>query len=331
MKKFCRLLSLALIMSMFVLVFVGCNNNPKADDNLEFNVFMPDGAPALSFAKFMDGSSFIENVKLNYNIVTGDAIVGKVANNEADIAIMPTNAAANVVSKGSKYKLVSVNLMGLLYVIGNGESATLNDLVGKVVYSIGKGNTPEFVFKYILTHNSIEYVESDTAVEGKIAINFVQDASNIIPLIKTGKIEYGLLGEPAVTTAQGNGINNLIDLQAMWKTATNSDISYPQACMVVKTSIIESNPQFVNSLVTELMGAKSWLVENSSRVAEVMTANGSLLKTQYTVDTINRCNIDVIKAVNAKEAVRKYLEVIYNFSPAFIGGSMPSDEFYYIV
>ena len=219
-----KIVAVLLCIAVALTVMLGLAACDKQDGE-QVNMYVPDGAPSLAVANLFEVDS-VAGRKLNVTITTGNDVRAKVLSGEADVVICPTNMAATLYNAGVEYKLVTANLFGLLYLVGNQPEASLNDLVGQVVHSIGKNNTPEFVFKKILDNANIPYVDSDKAVEGKIAIRYYEKGSQIIPLLKSNVAHYAILGEPAATKS---GVNELFNLQELWKQATALDESYPQA------------------------------------------------------------------------------------------------------
>ena len=95
--------------------FVGAvekNGTGETADGVK--VFAPDGAPAISLSKMIadgyEGAMF--------GVVAPEQIGGKVLSGEADIAIMPTNAAAKLYGAGAGIVMLGVTNFGSLYLIG---------------------------------------------------------------------------------------------------------------------------------------------------------------------------------------------------------------------
>ncbi len=94
--------------------------------------YAPDGAPAISIAKFIsDGENFGTGKKVNYNVVAAENVVGFMAQSNADIILLPVNGATKMYKANNNandpYKLVSVITHGNLYIMSKTE-ITLDDL-----------------------------------------------------------------------------------------------------------------------------------------------------------------------------------------------------------
>ena len=88
MKKF---IIIVLTLMLALVMFVACDDKPETKP--EYNVFMPDGAPALSLVSQFDKAE-IAGYKVNFTVVPASAIATYCMSEQADLAILPTNAAA---------------------------------------------------------------------------------------------------------------------------------------------------------------------------------------------------------------------------------------------
>ena len=313
-----------LIMCVVTALFAAsCEKLP----DYKYTLMAPDGAPAVALAEiFKEGK--VGGVKIDAQIVSGaDEITASVANGTADMAIMPVNLAARTYNGGVNVKFVSVNVSGCLYMVGKTAITSVSDLVGKVVYNIGRGGTPDITLKYILRGNNIEFEESETAVEGKVALKYVAAASELVPLLKTGKAEYGIMGEPAVTNCNEKaGTQTVLDIQAEWKKLTGED--YTQAGLVVAGKVADDE-NFMQALIEVLENSETWCKDNAAVLKEILQSNGSSLAVDFTAELVGRSNVGYVSAKNAKANVEKYLEVLKDFNGKLIGGELPDDGFYY--
>lgn len=101
---------------------------------------MPDGAPALAFAKLMHEENTLGKENLTYTVVKADNIGGFVANESAAVALMPITGASKVAN--GKYKAVSVITHGNIFLIGKGDATTLSALKDKKVGVVQLANVP---------------------------------------------------------------------------------------------------------------------------------------------------------------------------------------------
>ena len=318
MKKF-----LTVLLVFLLALFTSACGNDAGD---EITLMAPDGAPALAVASiFAEGT--VGGWEVNSSIVAGaDEISTNVANGTADVAIMPVNLAARIYNGGAKIKLVSVNVTGCLYMVGKNDLASLSDLVGKVVYNIGRGATPDITLKFILQQSGLEYVESDVPVEGKVALQYVTAASELVPMLKTGVAEYGIMGEPAVTNCNKvAGTVTVLDVQAEWEKIVGK--GYTQACLVVSEKIAGKR-SFMNALTARLAASPDWCAANAEGLKDILKSKGSALSVDFTPELVARANVCYLPASEVRADVESYLGVLMGFNPNLVGGKIPDSGFY---
>lgn len=321
MKKF-----MTVLLSLFVLcgALTGCG-----DKNDKVQVYMPDGAPAVSMAKLIaDGYDNTE-----FNVVTPTDIASYVASGTADIAIVPTNAAANLSSKGANIAMVAVTNFGSLYLIGNGEPvAELSELKGKVVYSIGKGNVPDLVFRILLDAADIEYKFSDTATAGVVSLAYVSEGNEFIGGMNAGKMAYGVVSEPAATIAQGKVENCvcMFDIQSLYASLVGGE-GFPQAALVVNTSFLENNREYVRQFVETFKESVKWAETNPAEALAAIKSAGSTAVATLNEKIAKGCNLGFTWAAETKDNLVEFynrLKAVAKEGETPVGSSLPADGFY---
>ena len=298
---------------------------------------MPDGAPVLAAVNLIKNYPEIDGHKMNYKVVPAASIAQEYVKN-AQLAVMPTNAAATLYSKNADIKLASVNVFGVMYMLGQNEISSLDGLKGKVIYSIGEGNTPDLLMKYFLSKAGVEFVKSDEAVAGKAAFVYVNEAPAAIQAMKmyqTGKstkvVDYIVIGQPAATNALKNLTNTKVvfDFQQEWRSENGSN--YPQAGVVVKGAVAE-DASFIAALRAALAENYAFITENPTAITEVLAANESSLKAiNFNKELIDACNIGYISSAEIKTSLEAYFTKATAHNAAsskFYGGTLPDAGFY---
>ena len=317
---------------LFLFFITSCSSKEKDEEIID--VYIPDGAPAIAMAKLLNDNYQGENLKVEYHIVSSDEITINVANGNADIALLPTNAAANLYNKGVDIKIVSSNTWGMLYMVTNNDDfaniSDLNLLKGEVIGVIGKNQVPDLVFKYILNSYNIQYVESDIKVEDKVAIKYVADGPSMLPLLKNNMLEFGILAEPALTNSLTKAnVSVIFDLQEEWKKCNDSIDSYPQASLIVKTSLLKDNNEFIKEFLNQIDLSSDWVLDNTDKLQTILSKYGSTSSITYTKEIIERCNIKLVTGEVMIDAVDDFLKALYSVIPNVIGGKLPDEQFYY--
>ena len=152
-KLFSMLLGVVLTLAL-CFSLAGCNKDYEG----KIEIYMPDGAPALAFSRLMNENNTLER-EVSYHVVDANTIGTYVANETAAAALIPVNAATKLAGTGEKYKMLSVNTHGNLFVVGKQEAGDINALKGKKIGVVNLANVPGLTFKAILADKGIFYTE----------------------------------------------------------------------------------------------------------------------------------------------------------------------------
>ena len=163
------------------------------------NVYTLNGPTGFGMAKLMNDAKAGKTVEQYAFTVQTDAsdVTAALLNGSADIAALPTNAAANVYNKSEGAVVVlAVNTLGCLYVLTNqNETITsFEDLRGKTVYV--PAQNPTFIFTYLCQQNGLE-------VGKDIFINSTayKKPADLKDAVAAGVVDIAVLPEPMVTIA----------------------------------------------------------------------------------------------------------------------------------
>lgn len=174
-----------------------------------YSVYAPDGAPALSLAYAI---SETEGDAFEYHIVQANTIAAKVTGAEpaADFCILPVNAAAKVLGKGTSYQMLGVVTHGNMYFLRTAndqwdltDRSKLEFLIGKTVGVVQLANVPGLTLRAVLAEAKIPYQILDGDAEpaaDKVNLKAYVDATTIAPA--TG-CDYFLCPEPAASAKVG--------------------------------------------------------------------------------------------------------------------------------
>ena len=74
------------------------------------------------------------------------------------MACVPANLASVLYNKTEgEIVTLAVNTLGVLYIVENGNAVqSMADLAGKTIVAAGKGSTPEYALRYLLSENGID-------------------------------------------------------------------------------------------------------------------------------------------------------------------------------
>ena len=337
MKKKTLLLMVAVvaIVALSVAGVAACTD-PIADG--EYVIVAPDGAPALAVAGLAgEAFKYSETVSVGAEIVASSEIATRAA--ASDMAIVPANVAANLFNKGTDIKVIATVTHGNLYMVGLADTPAVTDLTslkGQIVASIGQNSVPDSLFKAMLTKAGVEYIVAGdpanvTATEGKVTLIYGANGSEVMPLVKTGKAAYGIIGEPAVSTgAKNNGLVEKASLQELWNEANGTTGGYSQAVLIMKSSLAEDTA-FVNALLDRLSEDVAAMTKDNEG-AQAAAANikgvykSTSLPAAITADIIKRSSVNItsVATESGLKELTDMLTTVEGVNAASIGGKVPA-------
>ncbi len=170
--------------------------------------------------------------------------------------------------------------------------------------------------------------------EEKVSVKYFSQASDMIPMLKQGQLNIGLLPEPAATQLTKVASVKMwyrVDLQGLYNKESKA---YPQAVVLVKQSLINTYPNVIESMASSFVDNVNWVKENTelavnavnSHLAEGVTP--SLKAANITSDVVDRCNIYWQGASEAKDAVKDYIKDIINIEPS--SAKEVNDDLFYM-
>lgn len=295
-----------------------------------FSMGVVNGAPALAVANIAGGFDFSDeknDVKTNVNVEKdAPAVIAGLINGTYDMAILPLNVASKLYNAGKLgVKLVSVNIFSVLHVLTKGDYNNLNDMKGKVVYTVGAGGTPEVALKNILTANGIKFADGDEAADSEtVYINAVSEAQLVMVALKKGEADFAILGEPVVSQAMAKtGAKIAFSVEDEWKKA-HPGVGFVQAGLIVKSSVLDNYGGYVDALMEKMGENNAYINEHIETVSdELKLINATLPK--LSAETLARCLIGADKASFRRVDIEAFLKAL---NPADYGGKLPSDDFY---
>ena len=240
------------------------------------------------------------------------------------MACVPANLAAVLYNKTEgEIEVLAVNTLGVLYIVENGESVrSMADLKGMTIVAAGKGSTPEYALRYLLAENGID-PDSDVTIDWK------SEHSECVAALASGQATIALLPQPFVTVAQGKieGLRMALDLTKEWDALGNGS-SLITGVIVARRAVVEENPAAVNEFLKDYAASVDWVNANTVDAAALI-GEYSIVDAAVAEKALPYCNIVCLTGADLLEALPGYLEVLYNASPAAVGGEMPDNSFYF--
>lgn len=247
-----------------------------------------------------------------------------------DIAAVPANMGAIFYNNtNAGVQVLAINTLGVLYIVDIGDEVhSVEDLKGKTIYASGKGATPEYALKYILSANGID-PDKDVTIEWK------SEHSECVAALAASGSDSGiaLLPQPFVTTAQAQNdkIKIALDLTEEWDKLQET-AELPSALLtgilVARTDFVRENPEAVAAFMDAYKASVEYVNANVADAAALIE-NYNIVPAAVAEQALPYCNIVFIEGSEMQDKLSGYLNILMEQNPKAIGGALPDEGFYY--
>lgn len=285
------------------------------------------GPTGIGMVKLFDDADQNAASPYSYTIKgAADELTPLLLQGELDIVSVPSNLASVLYNKTEGgVKALAVNVLGVLYLAeyGTDEISSVADLKGKTIYATGKGSTPEYFLRYVLTQNGLD-------PDKDVTLDFKSEPSEVVAVLNAEGSGVAMLPQPYVIAAAGQlgeGFQVKLSLSEEWEKVGSGSLC-TTACILVRTQFAEENPEAVEQFLTDFAASASWVNENPEEAGE-LCGKYDIVKAAVAKKAIPQCNIVCITGAEMKAALSGCLNVLFEQNPKAVGGNLPGDDFYY--
>ena len=285
------------------------------------------GATSIGMVKLLSDAEKGET-QVNYDFTmaaAADELAPLMIQGKMDVLAVPANLASVLYNKTEgKVQFAAVNTLGVVYVVEKGGETvqTVADLKGKTIYATGKGTTPEYALRYLLSMHGLD-MDKDVTMEWK------SEPTETVAAMKMQENAVAMIPQPFVTVAQGQ-VENLrvaLDLTEEWNALDNGSM-FITAGLIVRKEFAEKNPEVFQAFLNEYKASTEYVNQNPAEAAQLVEYYG-IVKAAVAEKAIPHCNITYIEGEEMKTALSGYLQVLFDMNPAAVGGKLPGEDFYY--
>lgn len=323
MKKV-SLILLALI--MMASIIVGCGGKYEAVDVKITAIAGPTGVGLVDLMQKQDEGEAANNY--SFDVVTApDQAVAAVVNGTADIAAIPTNLASTLYKKtNGNVQVLALNTLGVLHILTNGEKVDkVFDLKGKTIYTSGQGANPEYILRYVLEQNGVD-------PDNDVTIEFVADNDTLGALVANGIAKVALVPEPKASAVmmQNKDVKRALNMTEEWEKVNKSGIPLTMGCVVARKEFVQNNPEAVRMFLREYRASIYNVADNAEVAATLCETYGIIPKAAIAKAAIPNCGLTFVEGATMQMQLSGYLNILNNYNPKAIGGSLPDKDFYYV-
>ena len=298
-----------------------------AEESVTARIAAPIGPTAMGLVELMsDGPQAADGPLYDFTLAgAADEVTPSLIKGDLDMACVPANLASVLYNKTEgQIVTLAVNTLGVIYIVENGNAVqAMADLAGKTVVAAGKGSTPEYALRYLLSENGID---PDTDV----TIDWKSEHAECVAALASGAATIALLPQPFVTVAQTK-IENLrvaLDLTAEWDALDNGS-GLITGVVVARKSFVEEHPAAVEAFLADYAESVEWVNGNNADAAQLISEYGIVEAAAVAEKALPHCNIVCITGEEMGAKLSGYLQVLFDAEPTSVGGKLPGEDFYY--
>ena len=303
-----------------------------AEDPVTVRVAALKGPTAMGMVKLMSDSdaaaeSGEETTGNTYDFTlaaSADEVTPGLMQGELDIACVPANLASVLYNRtDGGIVTLAVNTLGVLYIVENGNSVqSMADLAGRTIAASGKGSTPEYALRYLLSENGID---PDTGV----TIDWKSEHSECVAALASGAATIAMLPQPFVTVAQTQlpDLRVALDLTEEWDALDNGS-ALLTGVVVARADFVKEHPAAVSNFLEQYSASVDWVNANTAEAAELI-GGYDIVDATVAEKALPYCNIVCVTGTEMMDMLSGYLSVLWEQDAESVGGGMPNDDFYY--
>lgn len=314
-----------LLILLFSVFFTDCNR--KTDSGEAIDILTLKGPSGMGMISMIDSPTRLGRKQVNIEVLDEPMQVRtRLLVDKPEFAVLPLNMAAILFNKGVQYQVLAIPVWGTLYLFGSDTTVrTWKDLKGKPVHLMGKGATPDILFRYLLERNGLVPGE-DVLLDYSFPTHV--DLSNAVI---AGEADLAVISEPLVSMAQARNpdIREIMDLNREWATAVPENPSLPQTALLVRKDFAANNPGLVKTIAEAWEKSTEFVSLNPTIAAGMIARQKILPDSTVALKSIPRCNLRFRWASDVKARINGYLQVFLTFNPDAVGGRLPDETFVY--
>ena len=250
---------------------------------------------------------------------------------EAHIVAIPTNVAANLYNKKEDIKILNVSIWGILEIVSRDKNIkTIEDLKGQEIVVPFRSDMPDIVLQAIMKKAGLNPKKD-------FDIQYAPTPPDAMQMLILRRADNVLLAEPATSMAMiktgsfplkliAPDIYRSVNLQKEWGKVFQVDGRIPQAAVAVVGKL---DNQIAVRVEEEYKKAVSWYKNNPQEAGFLVKEYIDFFSPKAVSLSIPNVQIEAISAMDAKEDLEKFFQILLENEPKLIGGKIPDEGLYF--
>lgn len=237
------------------------------------------------------------------------------AKGELDFAVLPTVMAANLYNKGVDCRLLACPVWGTLYIMSCDTAVRrLADLQGDGLALFGRGSTADVLVRALMRQEGV-----GCRVDYRYTTN-----AEVAQALRARRVRAAVVSEPlaSVLMAEDGGIALVHRLDA----GAGAE-GFAQAALVVRGDWAGRHPGAVRAVCEAYRRSCEAAYRCPRRTASLMVRHGLAPTEEAALRSLPLCHIAYVPAPAVVPEVRRYLQLMWEYSPEAIGGRLPDEGF----
>lgn len=304
--------------------------SPGYEDGVVMRVASLKGPTSMGLSNLMRS----ENANYTFDMYTAaDEIVPLIVKGEVDAALIPANLAATLYQKTKgQIAAVGINTLGVLELLVpaaqpaadlSKPETVLTALEGKTVYMTGKGTTPESALRYLVEKSGMQWDQLD--------VQFKSEAAEVVAALSADPAACAVLPQPFATVAAQQTDNLRIDasLTELWDALSDDGSQMVTGVTIVRRAFAQEHPAALAQFQLDAADSVAYVNSHPAEAASDIEQLG-IVKAGVAKLAIPRCHLVSLTGAEMQTALGGYLNALFDFDPAIVGGAVPPEDFYLV-
>ncbi|MBP6712687.1 MAG: ABC transporter substrate-binding protein [Aliarcobacter sp.] len=262
-----------------------------------------------------------------------DELRALILKGDVDFIALPTNVAATLYNKEVDIKLLNVSVWGILGMISRDPNLkTLKDFKDKEIAVPFRADMPDIVFQELAKKSGLDPKKD-------FKIQYVASPVDAMQMLILRRVDHALLAEPAISIALRKtksfpisvvapDLYRSVDLQKEWGELFQTKAKIPQAG-IAYLGDTKGKEKLINRFLAEYEKSLNWYKQNPKEAAALVVKTLPMLEELGLADSIEYVSFESIKAIEAKEDLEFFFNILEKSEAKSIGGKIPDLNLYY--